>query len=174
MSFGMIWRYKMKNWNFKLIFKEIAIALVILFVVSNALSYIRKPNLDSDKLPQIEATLLSAEKFIYDKNKPLVIHFWATWCPTCKLEAQNIEFISKRYQVLTIAVNSGDDNKIKEYLKERDLSFDVINDKDSNLAEKFKVVAYPTTFIYNGNGDLKFSEVGYSTTVGLLTRLEML
>jgi len=75
---------------------------------------------------------------------------------------------------LTIAVNSGADNEIETYLKERGLTFKVLNDKEGTWAEQFRVEAYPTTFIYNAKGKLKFSEVGYTTTAGLLARLKLI
>ena len=100
--------------------------------------------------------------------------FWATWCPTCKLEAANIERVSKKYEVLTVAVNSGDDEKITRYLKERGLSFRVLNDQEGIWAQKFMVQAFPTTFIYDAKGELKFTEVGYTTTAGLLARIALI
>ena len=163
----------MKKWNIKSIVKEIIIAALILFVVTNVLSYIRKPILKSSVLPDIKAVLLDGSKYEVKKGKPLVVHFWATWCPTCKLEAPNIESISKEYEVLTIAVGSGEDVKVSTYMQERGLSFKVINDKEGKWAKQFKVEAYPTTFIYDSKGELHFTEVGYTTTAGLLARLKM-
>ena len=103
----------------------------------------------------------------------MVVHFWAIWCPTCKLEAANIESISKNHEVITIAVGSGDNEKINAYMKNKGLSFKVINDNDGTWAKKFKVEAYPTTFIYDSKGKLRFTDVGYTTTAGLLARLKM-
>jgi len=164
----------MKKWNIKSILKEIAIGALMLFVVSNVLSYIRKPELSSNQLPQIETKLLDGTQFSVKKGKPLVVHFWATWCPTCKLEASNIESVSKEYEVLTIAVNSGDDAQLKGYMNEKELTFKVVNDKEGKWAQQFNIEAYPTTFIYDAKGELKFSEVGYTTTAGLLGRLKII
>ncbi len=161
------------NWNVKKIVKEIIVALLFMFILTNIISYIRKPELDSNHLPKMEVTLLNGETFRKTEGKPLVIHFWALWCKVCKLEAANIQSVSEKYEVLTIAVNSGDDSKIKAYLKARGLTFNVLNDVDSTWAKKFKVEAFPTTFIYDAEGELKFTEVGYTTTVGLLTRISM-
>jgi thioredoxin-related protein len=47
----------------------------------------------------------------------------------------------------------------------------VVNDEDGTLAQKFNIKAYPTTFIYDKNQNLKFSEVGYSSYFGLYLRL---
>ena len=157
----------------KKIVKEILVGAVLVFILSNIISYVRKPVLDSDHLPDFEVTLVSGEVFRKPEGKPLMIHFWAEWCKVCKLEASNIQGVSEKYEVLTIAVNSGNDSKVKAYLKEHGLTFKVLNDIDSTWAKKFKVEAFPTTFIYDSKGELKFTEVGYTTTAGLLARLSM-
>jgi len=131
------------KWNLKSIIKEIVIGVTLLFIFINIISYIRKPELSSTQLPQLKAELLDGRSYSLKEGKPLVLHFWATWCPTCKLEASNIETISKEYEVLTIAVNSGDNAKIKAYMTQRDLSFRVVNDSDGKWAKRFKVEAYP-------------------------------
>ena len=165
-----------KNWNIKKILKETAIALLMIFVVSNVMSYLRKPTLDSDLLPSFEVqTILN--KNINTKTyeeKPLLVHVWATWCPTCKLEAANIQSVSEKYNVITIAVKSGDDKALQAYMDENKFTFDVINDSDGRLSKRFHVEVFPTTFIYGSDSKLKFTEVGYSTTAGLLARLAMI
>ena len=158
--------------NIKSTLKEITIALVLLFVMSNIISYIRQPELGSTQLPKIEVQLVDGSTFQVEKGKPLIIHFWATSCPACKLEAPNIETVSKGYDVLSIAVNSGSDEKVKAYMQEHGLSFKVLNDVDGAWATEFNIEVYPTTFIYDAKGKLSFTEVGYTTTAGLFARLE--
>ena len=164
----------MSKWNMKSIVKELITGIVLLFILSNIISYMRKPELSSTQLPQVEVTLVDGSSYKFIKGKPIVIHFWAEWCKICKLEAQNIETLSKKYEVLTIAVNSGDNTKVKAYLKKRGLNFKVLNDMDGVWAKQFKVEVFPTTFIYDSKGELKFTEVGYTTTAGLLARLALL
>jgi thiol-disulfide isomerase/thioredoxin len=162
----------MKQWNIKSILKEITIALVLLFIVSQIISYIRAPELGSDQLPKIEVELLDGSQFSVKKGKPLLVHFWSTSCPACKLEAPNIETISKKYEVLTILVDAESHEKVKAYMQENELSFKVLNDEHGTWTKQFKVEAYPTTFIYDAQGKLRFTDVGYMTTAGLLARLE--
>ncbi|SFV55387.1 Membrane protein, suppressor for copper-sensitivity ScsD [hydrothermal vent metagenome] len=161
----------------KKVFKEIIIGLVLLFIISNIISYIRKPDLQNKNIPELNLKDINDKSinFIDYKGKPLVLHFWATWCPVCKLELSNINSISnsKDYKIITIAVNSGDDKEIKEFMREKDVDFIVINDKDGELSKEFLVKAFPTTIIYDSNGELMFGEVGYTTTAGLLARLKL-
>jgi len=87
------------------------------------------------------------------------------------MEASNIAFISKYFEVITIAVDSGSDLEIKNYLEEQNYDFLVVNDKYRELSKKFNVIGYPTTFIYNKDGTLVFSEVGYTSIIGLYVRM---
>ena len=153
--------------------KEVLVGVILIFILSNIINMLRKPELESSTLPKMEAVLLDGSRFAVKADKPLVIHFWATWCPVCKLEAANIERLSKKYEVLTIAVNSGSDREIEAYLKERGLTFSVVNDRNGSWAKVFKVDLFPTTFIYDARGELRFTETGYTTTAGLLARLKM-
>ena len=162
----------MNKWDIKSTLKEITLVLVLLFILSNIISYIRAPELGSIQLPQIKVDLVDGSTFQVGKGKPLIIHFWAISCPACKLEAPNIETVSKEYDVLTIAINSGSNEEIKSYMQENGLHFKVLNDLNGSWATEFKIEVFPTTFIYDAKGKLRFTEVGYTTTAGLLARLE--
>lgn len=163
----------MQKWNLKSITKEILLGIALIFILTNIISYLRQPTLDSAQLPPIEVQLIDGSLFRAVTGRPLVIHFWATWCPTCRLEAANIERVSESYEVLSIAVNSGTDDDIEKYMKQNQLSFKVLNDPKGIWAKKFNVEAYPTTFIYDAKAKLKFTEVGYTSTAGLLARLAL-
>jgi len=164
----------MKKFTLKSVLKELFIASVIIFIVSNVISYIRKPNISPNTLPQIEVKLLDGSDYSTKKGKPFVLHIWATWCPACKLEAPNIQSVSKDYEVLTFAVNSGDDKNLQAYMDEHELNFRVVNDQDGTWSRAFKIKAFPTTFIYDSKGKLRFTEVGYTSTAGLLARLKLI
>lgn len=151
--------------------KEIALFFIVLTLFANAISLYKSQELNSEPLSKIKATLTNGSHFSTADKKPLLMHFWATWCPTCKLEATNISYLANYYEVITIAVNSGSDAEINSYLKENNLDLKVINDKEGLLARKFNIAAYPTTFIYNKDRELTFSEVGYTSTLGLFLRV---
>ncbi|WP_415397669.1 redoxin domain-containing protein [Sulfurimonas sp. CS5] len=151
--------------------KEIITFFIFITIIANIISIYKSSDLNKAALQNINITLLDAQSYTYPKGKPILIHFWATWCPTCKLEASNIQTISENYEVLTIAVNSGDNNDIKKYMNKHNLSYKVYNDNNGFFAKEFKIAAYPTTFIYNKNKELVFSEVGFTSTWGLWIRM---
>ncbi|QOP40686.1 redoxin domain-containing protein [Sulfurimonas marina] len=151
--------------------KEFLFVILFMSIIANILSLYKSQELNQEPLQIKSFKLIDNSNYNIDSSKPFIIHFWATWCPTCKLEASNIELLSKYYNVVTIAVNSGSDYEIHSYLKERDLDFEVVNDTNSELSKIFKIQAYPTTFIYDKNQNLVFSEVGYTSTFGLFLRM---
>ncbi len=153
--------------------KEAIVFVVLLAIASNAISYYRSLDLNKNEFDIKSVKLLDGSVYEIPKNKPLLVHFWATWCPTCKFESPNIEKISKDYEVLTVAVQSGTQEEITNYLKEHNLSFKVVNDKDGFYSRKFNIRAFPTTLIYDNNKNLTFSEVGYTTIVGLYSRMAL-
>ena len=151
--------------------KEIALFILTMTIVANLMSIYRSQSLSNEALNIQQFKLIDNSIYKLDKTKPILIHFWATWCPTCKLEASNINLLSKHFQIITIAVKSGSDYEIKNYLDEHDYTYKVVNDKNALLSQKFKIAGYPTTFIYDKDQKLRFSEVGYTSTIGLVLRM---
>jgi len=139
-------------------------------IFANIVSLYKSQDLNKQKL-QIKTSKLIDESTYTPSDKPLMVHIWATWCPVCKAEADNIQRLSEYYEVITIAVNSGTNSEIKNYLSEHDLTYKVINDKDGTIAQTFNIAVYPTTFIYDNKRNLVFSEVGYTSSFGLLIRM---
>jgi peroxiredoxin len=93
------------------------------------------------------------------------------WCPICKLEEGNIEALSSDYQVITVAMQSGNDMEINSYLQEQGLSFDTIADPYGEIATQWGVRGVPASFVLDSNGNIRFASVGYSTGVGLRGKL---
>ncbi|SFV57219.1 conserved hypothetical thioredoxin [hydrothermal vent metagenome] len=150
--------------------KEALYFIITLTIFANILSLYKAQSLNNAPLDIKEFKLIDNSNYLL-QDKPVLIHFWATWCPTCKLEAANINLLSHYYQVITIAVKSGSDYEIKKYLDEHGYNYRVVNDKEGTLSRKFNIAGFPTTFIYDKEKNLVFKEVGYTSTLGLWLRL---
>jgi len=151
--------------------KEIILFVVVMTLFANAVSFYKSMDLPEKKFDPLNITLIDGTKYHYTKEKPLLVHFWATWCPSCNLEAANIQKISESFEVITIAVKSGTNEDIQKYMQENALTFYVINDKEAFIAREYNIGVFPTTFIYDKNGEVVFSEVGYTSTLGLYLRM---
>jgi len=103
-------------------------------------------------------------------SEATLVHFWATWCGVCKAEKGTIEALAKGRRIITIAEDSGTAAQLSAYMQREGLTFPVLLD-DGRLARAYGVSAYPTTFVVGRGGLIRFSEVGYSTELGLRARL---
>lgn len=161
---------KMKNKMMKYI-KEIFYFFILLILFANILSFYRSGHLVNEPLPFKSVVLLNQETYALSQDKPTLLYFWATWCPICKAQSPNIQTIAKNYNVLTVAVKSGSDKEIQEYLKSHNLDFKVINDYDGSIANKFGISVFPTTLLYDKDREFFYSDVGYTSTIGLWLRM---
>lgn len=145
---------------------------LILVVLSIARLWMQK-DVVSGTAPNISTIMLDGQYFDLYKNKkrPMLIHFWATWCPVCKLEQQNIENISKSFPVITIAMQSGTNDELIQFMQQESLSFKVINDQLATLSGAYNIKGVPVSFIVDENNKIIFTEVGYTTEIGLRMRL---
>jgi len=166
MNIKQILKKRWVKWTLEILF------FVVLYL---ALRGYMQRNMISGQAPDIQATTIEQQAFSLHATdkKPILIHFWATWCGICKLEEDSIDRLSNDYHVMTIAMQSGSDDEIKTYLQEHDLNFKVINDEDGAFVERYGVVGVPASFIVNSKNEIVASEVGYTTPWGLRLRLWM-
>ncbi len=136
--------------------KEALIFGVLLLVLSNVLSLYR-------------STQLHLDDEICSNGSDLV-YFWGSWCPVCKAESPNIDVLAKQYRVRSIAVRSGSQEEVHEYMRAHALDFDVVADPDAEIASRYGITVFPVTVVCS-QGRAVFADVGYTSTPGLYLRL---
>lgn len=94
------------------------------------------------------------------KGKVTVINFWATWCPPCVQEIPSLNRLKKKMQGLPfelISINYAEDkNTILDFMKKVKVDFPVLLDQDGSFARKWNVITYPSTFVIDKKGKIKY------------------
>ena len=122
--------------------------------------------------PPLKARLVSGEQFtLATGEKPILVYFWATWCPVCGLTSGSIDTLAKESSVVTIAMQSGDEAEVTAHLENKALTFPVVNDPQGRIAKEWGVRGVPTIYILDKQGKIRFVSVGYTTSLGLRARL---
>ena len=124
--------------------------------------------------PPLQGVLLDGKSFVLPgkPSQPVLVHFWATWCPVCRTELGSIESLSgDNSNVITVAMQSGNSGVVQKYMQEHEVGFPVINDEDGRISGSWGVHAVPASFIVDTEGQIRFVEIGYTTGVGLRLRL---
>lgn len=97
------------------------------------------------------------------KGKPLLLNFWATWCPPCLKELPEFQrfFDEHNEDVNIVAVNLTTSERsvlhVKNFVLEKELAFPVYLDEDGLAAQAYLVRYIPTSYFLDEN--LKILEV---------------
>jgi thiol-disulfide isomerase/thioredoxin len=123
--------------------------------------------------PALPSVTMQGETFSLEayQGKPVLVHFWASWCGICKLQQGAINSISQDWQVITIAMQSGNAEDVRAHMQEQGLNWPVIIDTTGVVAQSYGVRGVPANFILDKDGVVRFRESGFTTELGLRARL---
>lgn len=99
------------------------------------------------------------------RQKPLVINFWASWCGPCRLEAPDLSRLYTKYQtqldMYAVNVTSSDGlDGAKAFVESFKLPFPIPLDVKGEVADSYRVNAFPTTYLIDKNGVIRQKIVG--------------
>jgi len=104
-------------------------------------------------------------------DKPLLIYFWATWCGVCKLTSPMVEGLhSDGMNVLSVAIRSGDNERLMRGMTAKGITFPVVNDELGRLSAEWNISATPT-FVILEQGKMVSSTSGWSSAWGVKFRM---
>lgn len=152
-------------------YKQYAFYLLFAAVIF-AGQFLRTSDLVTGKPPVIAQTTLGGIPATPIIGKgPAIIYFWGEWCGVCAMMQHAVSAVSADYPVLSIALRSGTDSAVGQYLRQKQLPWQVINDPRGDIAQRYGVKVVPALFIIDADGNIVFTSVGYTSEWGLRLRL---
>lgn len=149
------------------------VQLLILILIMLAIEAFLTRDAVGMMAPPIDSTTINKQPFSLQqfKDKPAIVHFWATWCPLCKLEQGMLNNIAADLPIITVAMQSGTPDEVLNYLEQQGVTYPVVNDPQGLLSSQYGVKAVPASFILDSEGQVRFATHGYTTGLGLRIRL---
>lgn len=121
-----------------------------------------------EKPPAPDFTLKDMDEETYTlksfAGKPVIINFWATWCPPCRAELPAMNRAWQKVKdkgVAMVAINVGeDDGTIFAFQADYPIDFTVLLDEDGKTVKRWPVRGLPTTFVLDPQGRIVYRAVG--------------
>lgn len=126
---------------------------------------------DNSKNDKIKVKVKAKDFTVYDENlkevklsdyigTPVVLNFWASWCPPCKAEMPGFNEMSKKYgkekiAILMINLTDGEKetvSKAKQYLESNKYDMKVLYDSKLDAANKYNINSIPRTIFIDKDG----------------------
>ncbi len=106
------------------------------------------------------------------RGKPVLINFWATWCPPCRAEMPEFVKTAADEDIIVLAVNDGEDRSlVEDFASAFGMTMPVVLDRDGMLGERYLVQGLPTTYFVDREGKVSSMVVGQITPAALDARL---
>ncbi len=150
-----------------------ALDLALILAALAAIHWWQTHPLASGAAPVLSGRSVSGEALDLSgfRGRSVLVHFWAEWCPVCRVGQGAIQSIADDFPIITVAMQSGDGAAVRDFMKQQSLSFSTIADPQGDIAGKWGVKAVPTSFVIDPDGIIRYSEVGFTTEPGLRARL---
>jgi Peroxiredoxin len=129
---------------------------------------LEKGNLAPDfELQDINGKTMKLSSF---RGKKVIVNFWASWCPPCRLEMPEIEKYytqNKNTGIEILAVNLTTAEKsqaaVTSFVKADGITFPVLLDKNGDAAHLYDISSIPASFILDSRGVIQEKVVGPMT-----------
>lgn len=111
------------------------------------------------------------------RGQPVVLNFWATWCPPCRVEIPHFEQASRTYngQVAIVGIDDGEPAaRVGPFVQEMGMSYAVPLDEDSVVSRRYQVNSLPTTFFIGADGVIQNVHIGLINQAVLEEKIEAL
>lgn len=151
-----------------------AVNVLVIVIVVAGIRFWQQRDIVSGAAPALQGVTLAGQPYTLPvrPGKPVLVHFWATWCPICRAEQGSIAAIAHDHaDVITVAMQSGSTEEVSRHMREQGIDFPVVNDSDGIISSAWGVHAVPASFIIASDGQIRFVEIGYTTGIGLRLRL---
>ena len=109
-------------------------------------------------------TFSLAEHFVED-GRPVVLNFWASWCPPCRAEMPDFDIVARAHpevKVIGVAVDDVESNA-RAFAAEIGVSYLLGFDPTGKAHLTLPFVALPTTWIIDADGVIVYKIQGIMT-----------
>lgn len=104
-------------------------------------------------------------------KKPILLLFWAAWCPLCREDIPAVNEIHRRGDMEVVAVNVKESPKrVKGAIRSLGIRYPVLLDPDGDVARKYNVPGIPACIIIDKTGRIVYDRNAFPDHVEMFFR----
>ncbi len=108
------------------------------------------------------------------RGKPVLLNFWASWCPPCQAEMPDMQKVYDSYAArgfVVLAVNTtyqDSQSEAARFAQAHALTFPILLDQTGDASHRYEIRSMPTSFFIDRQGIIQTVVVGGPMSEGLL------
>jgi cytochrome c biogenesis protein CcmG/thiol:disulfide interchange protein DsbE len=99
------------------------------------------------------------------RGNVLLLDFWASWCVPCRRSFPWMNEMQEKYEaqgLVIVGVNlDAESAEAQAFLNEFPANFRIIEDANGELAKTFDVIAMPSSYVIDRNGEVVARHLGF-------------
>lgn len=130
------------------------VAVIVLCLLLKSL-FFRTIDLKKEHLLPLDLTYVQGSKPA--DNQPLLLEFWATWCPPCRESVPQLNAIFAQYQskgLNVVGISTESALTVESFMKQVPMHYTVALDADKRYAQALNVDLIPHAFLINRQGKI--------------------
>lgn len=111
------------------------------------------------------------------RGRPVLLNFWATWCPYCLSEMPAMQQLADKYggKLEVVGVNAGEESmKASSYAADHDIHYTLALDSDLAVTHAYRVANMPASLFIDRNGVVRAVNYGPMTTDEMINQIQPL
>jgi thiol-disulfide isomerase/thioredoxin len=104
-------------------------------------------------------------------QKPLMVVFWATWCPECRKEVPALNRLASDPSINLLAVNVGEkEQKVRSFIASYHVVYPVVRDPGWQTTAAFGVMGIPACILLDKGGEVLYRGSAVPGEIGKYVR----
>jgi thiol-disulfide isomerase/thioredoxin len=99
------------------------------------------------------------------QGRVILLNIWATWCQPCRVEMPALERLARTlattdFRVVAVSVDISDSGTVMGFVRDLDLSFDILQDPTRRIERRYRTTGVPESFVIDRHGVIVKKVIG--------------
>jgi thiol-disulfide isomerase/thioredoxin len=124
-------------------------------IVAGAVRTQSTPPKPGDPFPKVTLNYLGKEPEL--SGKPVLVEFWATWCPPCRKSIPHLNQLYSKYRskgLEIVGITDENEATVKKFQQQVPMDYNVAINTPQSVYKQFGIEGIPTAFLVDKGGKI--------------------